>query len=64
MGSSKFKAIYKNGKMFGSIFEDGLTNLLNSDIAAETWIRSSKNDSSSKDWCGSDDTPFNVLNVE
>lgn len=31
--------IYKNGAVNASIFEDGLVNMLNSSLIAETWGR-------------------------
>lgn len=39
--------IYKNGKVNGSIFADGLTNLLQSPLMVETWGRPL-----SDPWCG------------
>lgn len=59
VGKSSMKIIYKNGYQNGSIFEDGLTMLFNSDILAETWGRPIQDP-----WCGSDENPYNAGNVE
>jgi deoxyribonuclease-2 len=56
VGESSFKIIYKNGYVNGSIFEDGLVNMLKSDILAETWGRPIQ-----ATWCG---TRYQVGNVE
>lgn len=39
--------IFKNGKINGSIFEDGINNMLNSSLVAETWGRPLQ-----EPWCG------------
>lgn len=58
VGSNRLKIIYKNGKMNGSIFEDGLTKMLSSNLIAETWGRPL-----SPPWCGSEDNKYKVGNV-
>ena len=50
------KFIYKNGGMNGSIFEDGITNMLQSSLLAETWGRPLQSP-----WCSS---PYSVGNIK
>jgi deoxyribonuclease II len=57
VGSYKLKAIFKNGKVNGSIFEDGLTKMLQSDLIAETWGRPIM-----APWCGSSSNKYKVGN--
>ncbi len=53
------KTIYKNDKVNGSIFEDGLTNYLAvSPIIAETWGRPIE-----KAWCGGGHQVLNAVNI-
>ena len=49
------KFIFKNGGMNGSIFEDGINNMLQSPLLAETWGRPLQDP-----WCG---TPYPVGNI-
>lgn len=58
MGSTSFKAVFKNGRINGSIFEDGLAAIFSSDFVAETWGRPYQ-----YPWCGNDNNPFQVGNV-
>ena len=51
----QMKFIFKNGNINGSIFEDGLNNMLKSPILAETWGRPLQ-----APWCG---TPYPVGNI-
>jgi hypothetical protein len=44
---TQFKAIFKNGNINGSIFEDGVNNMLNSSLVSQTWGRPL-----SAPWCG------------
>ena len=39
INSTEMRFIFKNGKINGSIFEDGLSQMLQSPILAETWGR-------------------------
>lgn len=48
--------IFKNGKVNGSIFEDGVNNMLQSPLLAETWGRPEQ-----APWCG---TPYPVGNIK
>ena len=50
------RSIYKNGFENCSIFEDGLTAYLKSNLVAETWGRPLENK-----WCG---RPYTVTNVQ
>lgn len=50
LNSTQMRFIFKNGKVNGSIFEDGLNNMLGSPILAETWGRPLQ-----APWCG---TPY------
>lgn len=49
------KFIFKNGAQNGSIFEDGINNMLQSPLLAETWGRPLQ-----APWCG---TPYPVGNI-
>ena len=53
------RVIYKNGRQNGSIFEDGLTNMFNSNILAETWGRPAQ-----LPWCGNASIPYQTGNIE
>jgi deoxyribonuclease II len=59
MASTNFKIIYKNGYINGSIFEDGITAMLNSDLLAESWGRPIQDP-----WCGDSDNPHCTGNSE
>eukprot|EP00178_Gracilaria_changii_P016743 TRINITY_DN4807_c0_g1_i2.p1 TRINITY_DN4807_c0_g1~~TRINITY_DN4807_c0_g1_i2.p1 ORF type:complete len:128 (+),score=11.63 TRINITY_DN4807_c0_g1_i2:454-837(+) len=50
------KFIFKNGAQNGSIFEDGINNMLQSSLLAETWGRPLQ-----APWCGS---PYSVGNIK
>ena len=56
INQTQMKFIFKNGKINGSIFEDGLTAMLQSPILAETWGRPLQ-----VPYCGS---PYSVGNIK
>ncbi len=51
----QFKTIFKNGNKNGSIFEDGVNNMLNSSLVSQTWGRPLQ-----APWCGSKYTTENI----
>ena len=51
----QFKTIFKNGNKNGSIFEDGVNNMLNSSLVSQTWGRPLQ-----APWCGSKYTTGNI----
>ena len=55
-GSVNLKTIFKNGFENCSIFEDGLTNYLKTNLIAETWGRPLE-----AKWCSQ---PYSVNNVQ
>jgi hypothetical protein len=52
----QMKFIFKNGAQNGSIFEDGLNNMLHSELAVETWGRPLQ-----PPWCVN---PYPVNNIK
>lgn len=55
INGTQFQFIYKNGAVNASIFEDGMNNMLQSPLLAETWGRPLE-----APWCG---TPYPVGNI-
>lgn len=47
INNTEMRFIFKNGKLNGSIFEDGINNMLQSGLLAETWGRPEQ-----EPWCG------------
>ena len=55
---TEFNMIFKNGFKNSSIFEDGLNNMLNSSLLAQTWGRPLQ-----APWCGGTYTTGNVKEI-
>jgi hypothetical protein len=55
---SQILMIFKNGYKNGSIFEDGVNNMLNSSLVSQTWGRPLL-----APWCGSKYTTGNIMNI-
>jgi deoxyribonuclease-2 len=55
INGTNFRFIFKNGGVNASIFEDGMNNMLQSPLLAETWGRPLQ-----APWCG---TPYPVGNI-
>lgn len=58
INGTNFNFIYKNGAVNASIFEDGLNNMLQSPLLAETWGRPLQ-----APWCGSSYTVGNINQI-
>lgn len=55
INGTEMRFIFKNGKINGSIFEDGINNMVQSPLLAETWGRPLE-----EPWCGK---PYPVGNI-
>jgi len=59
MNGTQWQMIFKNGYKNSSIFEDGLNNMLNSSLVAQTWGRPLD-----YPWCGSDYKTGNIKEIK
>lgn len=59
MNGTQWQMIFKNGYKNSSIFEDGLNNMLNSSLVAQTWGRPLD-----YPWCGSNYKTGNIKEIK